>query len=100
VLVKADVAEKVNALRVEFPFIHQILKEATKFVTWVELEERLRPEDTLIQLLLKPAPQAFVSDLQGTADIARILVHCRIPKRENIHLTVTPSRVGYYYSAY
>jgi hypothetical protein len=59
------------------------------------LEERLRPEDTLIQLLLKPAPQAFVSDLQGTADIARILVHCRIPKRENIHLTVTPSRVGY-----
>jgi hypothetical protein len=60
VLVKANVAEKVNALRVEFPFIHQILKEATKLVTWVELEERLRPEDTFVKLIVKPVFQAFV----------------------------------------
>jgi hypothetical protein len=50
----------VNALRVEFPFIHQILKEATKFVTWVELEERLRPEDTFVKLIVKPVFQALV----------------------------------------
>jgi hypothetical protein len=60
VLVKANVAEKVNALRVEFPFIHQILKEATKFVTWVELKERLRPEDTFVKLIVKPVFQALV----------------------------------------
>jgi hypothetical protein len=60
VLVKADVTEKVYALRVEFPFIHQILKEATKFVTWVELEERFGPEDTFVELVVKPVFQTLV----------------------------------------
>jgi hypothetical protein len=35
-------------------------KEATKFVTWVELEERFGPEDTFVELVVKPVFQTLV----------------------------------------
>jgi len=84
-------AEDAGAVLMEHPVPHQIVDPVPRLEGWIELDQRVGPEDAVAEACLHVVADPGFADVNEAIDIPRVVTDEPMPKLEDIH-PYTPSR--------
>ena len=73
------------ALIMKESFRNQVINQPTRFETWVELDERLRPQFPLFKFISDKIPDTVITDPNEAPDELAVIFDQVVPELKNIH---------------
>jgi hypothetical protein len=83
-----------TALGMKDAFANQLVDRGARLKRWVQLDERVRPEDACFELAANVLPDLRVMYLKEAPSISRVVVDQAMTKVENIHAATAILAIG------